>query len=133
MGAVARLAVENGACAGVTDVSSSDTTRLPRVGTTLRVGWPLVYIESYVEMGWGTDVPLDTSPTANEHHHVYKSEDPANVVTAVTFEPPYLQNGFFGDLAADLPDTGSLVWFYLVFTSDACENDNRAEDSFRFP
>jgi hypothetical protein len=123
-----------GTCTGVTDSASPRPDLLPRVGGTLRLGGFLVglgrrYGETFVDLQWGTDRPLNAF--GGEHFHVLRSERPDNVVSLMVPEPPFVSALAVRDANADdtVGNVGLHVWHYLVFVSDACENDNRGYDN----
>ena len=50
--------------------------------------------------------------------------------TLHNMEPPFFTLGDYFDLNANTADVGVTVNYYLAFVADACENDNRAFDTF---
>jgi hypothetical protein len=133
-GATTRVDVQGGTCTGITDSRGQDPMTLPRVGTSLRLGGTdaggaRLYGEPFVNLRWSTSVPID--PGLGHHFHVLRSDAPEMGFGQINPDVPRLAAGDFTDSAADQPNVGSPVFFYLVFTSDGCEVDNRDFDSFR--
>lgn len=130
-GAVARVAVTDGSCAGILEVDTARPDLLPRVGGTLRAGGSRPggvrrYGDAFVELEWGSDRALDL--LSGEHFHALRSERPDGGFGPVVSEPPLLETAALTDAAADdtVGNAGTHVWHYLVFTADGCDNDNRA-------
>lgn len=132
-GATTNVHVPGGVCAGIRDGRGQDPATLPRVGASLRAGGGTVaaplYGDDFVNFRWTTDVPIDAG--LNQHFHVLRSLQPDVNFAQINVEPAFLQVGDFTDANAAQPDTGRQLFFYLVFTSDGCEVDNRDYDSFR--
>ena len=133
-GSTTRVDAPGGTCVGVVDGRGQDPATLPRVGASLRAGGsdpgvPRLYGPDFVTLRWTTDVPLD--PVAGQHFHVERSSAPDTGFARINTEPPFLTIGEFTDTNAAQPDTGIPIFFYLVFTSDGCEVDNRDFDNFR--
>lgn len=133
-GSTTDVNVPGGVCAGIRDGRGQDPATLPRIGGNLRLGGTdgagtRLYGPDFVNLRWTTDVPID--PVLGHHFHALRSDVPD--VNFAQFHPdvPALQAGDLTDSAAAQPGPGTLVFFYLVFTSDGCEVDNRNFDNFR--
>lgn len=128
-GSTTRVAANGGTCTPIVDVLAQDLAGLPRIGTSLRVGGtdPVFgvrqYGETFVQIFWTPDRPAD--PLADEHFHVYRSDQPDTGFSTITDDAPPVAEPEFLDQAADQPDDGTVyVWYYLVFSSDGCEGEN---------
>jgi hypothetical protein len=137
-GAVTRVDCNGGTCVLVTDNESAQPDLLPRVRTTLRAGGTDPgsgsprYAEVYNYLEWQSDRP--PSALAGEHFHVMRSDRPDSAFGRINEETPPLRNTFYDDFDADDPAGNTTlwhVWYYLLFTADACENDNSTVDSYR--
>lgn len=130
-GATTRVEANGGTCVAVTDATTPRTDILPRVGASLRLGGTDAfgaprYSETFVDLEWNPSRPAD--PLAGEHFHVLRSSLPNSGFAAITTDAPPLSGNMFTDAAADQPNNATYVFFYLVYSADACENENRAWD-----
>jgi hypothetical protein len=131
-GAVTRVNVPGGACAGIYERFGTNPVLLPKVGGRLRLGWPDGYGPSSVTMRWGTDRPIDAS--ADEHYHVMRSDVPMSGFAQINVpDPPLLQVAQFTDAAAAQAGPGTQLFCYLLFVANACHDDNHDEDPSRSP
>lgn len=134
-GSATRVSASGGVCTAVIDTLSPAIDMLPRVGQSLRVGGTdptfgaRQYSETFVQMFWTPD--RDADPLAIEHFHVYRSDQPdVNFSTVTDDAPPETANEFLDPLSDHLNDGQAHVWFYLIFTADACEGENTDFDRF---
>lgn len=130
-GAATRVEANGGACVAIGDAATPRTDLLPRVGGTLRLGGTDAggarrYGQDFVDLRWGSDRPPDA--LAGEHFHVLRSDVPDTAFALQTTDSPPISAGAFTDAAAAQPDDATYVWHYLVYSADACENENRTED-----
>jgi hypothetical protein len=129
-GAVTRVDANGGTCVPITENEGNNAILLPRVDDRLRAGGTTPgftprYGEAFLELYWDTDRPLDVP--GGEHFHLWRSSTPDRGFARLTTDAPFLQLPFYDEFD-DIPNTGATaergLWYYQVFTSDACDNQN---------